>query len=83
MTINEFNKYKKTCNKILSLLYEEGYKSIRDVYTILKILSGFPYCLDTEGHYVYEWEYYNSMNDMPQKGIKELLYYLEHNNNFA
>lgn len=77
MTVNEFNKYKRTCSQISSLIRDEGYESIRDVFIILKILSGFPYCLDTEGHYVYKWEYYNSMNDMPREGLEELLHHLE------
>ena len=28
---------------------------------------GFPYCLDEDGHYVYEGKFYNSMKELPDE----------------
>lgn len=78
ITISNFEKYKMACDNILSLLKKHGYTSIRDIHTILKIISGYSYCLDQEGHFSYKGKFYNSMYDLPLEAIKEIQYRLEH-----
>lgn len=77
MTITDFKNYKNICDKILLYLRKNNYSSIRDVFIILKIISGFPYCLDQEGHYSYKGNFYNSIQDLPQSALNDLLYRLE------
>lgn len=35
---------------------------------------GFPYCIDCEGHYIYKGEFYNSMEELPQEALGQLLH---------
>lgn len=76
--ITDFEKYRDISNNILHLLKGQGYTSIYDIHTIMKIISGFPHCLDQEGHFSYKGKFYNSMNDLPLEALKELQCRLEH-----
>ena len=51
MTINDFKKYQSISKTISNLLFNENYSNKHDIKIIFNILLGFPYCLDTEGHY--------------------------------
>jgi len=73
ITVNEFNKYKNICDIFILFLSEQGYSSIYDFHTILKIISGFPYCLDCDGHYSYKGKFYNSMQDLPLEALHDLV----------
>ena len=75
--ISDFEKYKKACNNVLSLLKEQGYTSIYDIHVIMKIISGYPYCLDQEGHFSYKGKFYNTMEELPLDAVKDLLCRLE------
>lgn len=75
--ISDFNNYKNVCDNVLSLLKEHGYTAIHDIHIILKIISGYPYCLDREGHFSYKGKFYNSMEDLPLEALKELQYRLK------
>lgn len=70
--ISDFEKYKNACDNVLSLLKNQGYTSIRDIHIILKIVSGYPYCIDQDGHFSYKGRFYNSMNDLPLDALKDL-----------
>lgn len=78
ITSIDFEKYKKICDDFLVYLKKQKCSSIHDVHIILKIISGFPYCLDMEGHYSYKGKFYNSMNELPLEGLNDLLCRLKH-----
>lgn len=75
MTINEFNQYKELSDKVLDLLIEEKHSSLKDIKIIYNIIMGFPYCLDQEGQYVYESKFYNSIKELPEEALKDLISY--------
>lgn len=77
MLITDFKKYKNISDDILSSLKERGYVSIYDIHTIMKIISGFPYCLDQEGHFSYKGKFYNTMSDLPLEALMDLQCRLE------
>lgn len=77
MTIKDFENYKKVCDEILSYLKENDYSSKRDVFIILKIISGYPYCLDEEGHFSYKGKLYSSIKELPLEALNELLPHME------
>lgn len=78
ITSTDFKKYKNICDKIILLLNSKGYSSTHDIHIILKILSGLPYSLDTEGHISYKGKFYNSIGELPTTAINDLLCRLEH-----
>lgn len=71
---NNYIKIKKTSDKVIELLIKEKHSSLRDIGIIYNILMGFPYCIDCEGHYIYKGEFYNSMEELPQEAIEQLLH---------
>lgn len=73
MTINEFEGYKALANKVLNLLIEEKHSSLKDIKIIYNIIMGFPYCLDQEGHYIYEGNFYNSLGELPDVAKEEII----------
>lgn len=75
---SDFDNYKNVCDNVLSLIKEQGYVSIHDIHIILKIISGYPYCLDQEGHFSYKGKFYNSMENLPLEALKDIKCRLEH-----
>lgn len=78
ITLEEFDNYKNICNQFLLSLKAKNICSYNDIFTICKIISGYPYCLDQEGHFTYKGKFYNSMDDLPLDALNDLLYRLEH-----
>lgn len=74
MTVNEFEKYKIIADKVINLLIEEKRSSLKDIKIIYNIIMGFPYCLDQEGHYVYQGKFYNSLKELPDEAKEEIIY---------
>lgn len=75
MTKNEFKKYKEVANKTLGLLIQEEKSSIKDIKIIFNIIMGFPYCLDEEGSYIFNGEFYDSFEKFPIIAKQEILGY--------
>lgn len=75
MTANEFKNYKVLADKVLDLLIQEKHSSLKDIKIIYNIIMGFPYCLEQEGQYTYNCEFYNSINDLPKEALIQLLPY--------
>lgn len=73
MTINEFNQYKALSDKVLNLLIQEKYSSLKDIKIIYNIIMGFPYCLDQGGQYVYQGKFYNSLDELPDEAKEDIL----------
>lgn len=73
MTSNEFNSYKLVANKVLNLLITEGYSSLYDIGVLYHIIRGFPYCLDKEGHYTYQGNFYESIKELPKDALEQLV----------
>lgn len=71
---NEYIKIKKTSNKVIDLLIKEKCSSLCDINIIYNILMGFPYCIDCDGHYIYKGEFYNSVEELPQEALEQLLH---------
>ena len=71
---NEYIKFKKTSNKVIDLLVKEKCSSLYDINIIYNILMGFSHCIDCEGHYIYKGEFYNSMEELPQEALEQLLH---------
>lgn len=63
-------------DNVLDLLIDKKCSSLRDIKIIYNIIMGFPYCLDEDGHYVYEGKFYNSMKELPDEAKKQILYHL-------
>ncbi len=78
MTINDFKKYQSISKTISNLLFNENYSNKHDIKIIFNILLGFPYCLDTEGHYTYDGKFYNSLETLPKEALEQILYRLQH-----
>lgn len=74
MTNNEFKQYKTIANSVLDLLIVQKCSSLRDIKIIYNIIMGFPYCLDEEGHYVYNGKFYDLMDDLPLEALKDILH---------
>lgn len=79
MTKIEFHKYKKISDKIIDLLIVENKSSLHDIKIIYNMIMGFPYCIDTDGHYIYKGDYYNSLMDLPHEALNQLLFSYNHN----
>lgn len=78
MTATDFNEYKKVSDEVIRLLSNEKCSSIYDITVIYNIIMKFPYCVDAEGHYTYNGEFYNSLSDLPKEAIEQLSYRLHH-----
>lgn len=78
MTVTDFSKYKSVSNKVIQLLTNEKSSSIHDIMVIYNIIMKFAYCLDAEGHYTYNGEFYNSVSDLPKEALEQLSYHLSH-----
>lgn len=78
ITLEKFAIYKNICNEFLLSLKSNNLCSHNDVFTICKIISGYPYCLDQEGHFSYKGKFYDSMKDLPSDALNDLLCRLEH-----
>lgn len=78
ITSEEFKKYHEVAKKVIHVLCENKLSSIYDIEVIYNIIRGYPYCLDTEGHYTYNHKYYNSMNELPLSALEEILHKLQH-----
>lgn len=74
ITEKEFKRYKKISDHIYYYLKFRKCVTIGKYFTMLKILSGFPYLLDPEGHFVYKCKFYNSIDDLPDQAKKDLWY---------
>lgn len=72
MTNNEYNNYKLIAQKVINLLCTENCSSIYDIKVIYNTIMGFPYCVDCEGHYIYNGQFYNSINELPIKAIQQI-----------
>lgn len=72
MTETKFNKYKYISDKVIDLLIAENHSSLHDIKVIYNIIMGFPYCIDTEGHYIYKGNYYNSLEELPLDALIQL-----------
>lgn len=73
MTKTEFNVYRTLANKVVKLLCEEHHSSIKDIEIIYHILRGYPYCLDCDGSYTYNGEYYSGLNKLPIDGLEQII----------
>lgn len=62
---------------MMFLIYLSAKKcsSLRDIKIIYNIIMEFPYCLDEEGHYVYNGEFYDSMDDFPNEAKEQILHH--------
>lgn len=78
MTNTGFCKYKKVADKIIRLLCTENLSSIHDIEIIYNVIMGYPYCIDCEGHYIYNGIFYNSLNELPDEAKKEILLSIQH-----
>ena len=76
ITSEEFKKYHEVANKVIDVLCGNKLSSIYDIEVIYNIIRGYPYCLDTEGHYTYNQKYYNSINELPLSALEEIFYKL-------
>lgn len=65
MIEQQFNTYKNISDKVIDLLIAENCSSLHDIKIVYNIIMGFPYCIDTEGHYIYKGGYYNSLEQLP------------------
>lgn len=74
MTINEFNQYKALSDKVLNLLIQEKYSSLKDIKIIYNIIMGFAFCLDQDGQYTYHGEFYNSLDELPDEAKEDILH---------
>ncbi len=72
MTEKQFNKYKNVSDKVIDLSIAENCSSLYDIKIIYNIIMGFPYCIDTEGHYIYKGNYYNSLEELPLDALIQL-----------
>lgn len=72
MTKTEYNKYKYVSNKVIDLLVSENSSSMHDIKIVYNIIMGFPYCIDCEGHYIYNGEYYGNLEDLPNDALTQL-----------
>lgn len=73
LTKTEFTKYKHVENKIIKLLCKENMSSVYDVSLIFHLIQGYPYCIDTEGHYAYNGNYYESMKELPIEALEQII----------
>lgn len=73
MTRNEYNSYKLVANKVLDLLIAERSSSLYDIGVLYHIIRGFPYCLDTEGHYTYQGKFYESIKELPKDALEHFV----------
>lgn len=81
MTSKKFKQYKIIANDVLDLLIDKKCSSLRDIKIIYNIIMGFPFCLDEDGHYTYDGQFYNSIDELPLDAHKDLLCRLAHNEN--
>lgn len=72
ITHDDFLNHKNVANKIINLLCKENLSSIHDIEIIYHIIRGYPYCLDCEGHYIYDGQYYNCMEELPLDALQQL-----------
>lgn len=73
ITVDDFKEYQVLADKVLNLLIKEKRSSLYDIKIIYNIIMKLPYCLDTEGHYTYEGEWYNSREDLPKHVQEDIL----------
>lgn len=73
MTKKQFNNHKLVAEKVTKLLIAEKCSSLYDIAIIYNIIRGFPYCLDTEGHYTYQGEYYSCLEALPIEAYNKLI----------
>lgn len=73
INFENYKKYKKVAKKVIHVLCENNLSSIYDVETIYNIIRGYPYCLDTDGHYIYQGQYYNCLEDLPMEALQQIL----------
>lgn len=73
LTSKNFDKYKDVSNKVIKLLCNEECSSLHDINILYNILMNFPYCLDVEGHYIYNGKFYESLSDLPKDGLEAVL----------
>lgn len=78
MTINDFENYKAISDKILDLLIAEKCSSLKDIKIIYNIIMGFPYCLNQEGQYTCEGNFYSSIAELPNKAKEEIINNISH-----
>jgi hypothetical protein len=72
MNICEYKQYKLISDKILDILINENFSSPKDIKIIYNIIMDFPYCLDVDGHYTYNGEFYNSLAELPDEAKKQI-----------
>lgn len=72
MTKTEFEKYIKVKNKIIDIFIEEDLPAIQGVEILYHMLRNYPYCVDQEGHYIYNYQLYDSVNALPLDGLLTL-----------
>lgn len=73
ITFKEYTGYKKVAAKVIHVLCENNLSSIYDVEIIYNIIRGYPHCLDSEGHYTYNSEFYNSMDELPAEALEQII----------
>lgn len=73
INFENYKKYKKVAKKVIHVLCENNLSSIYDIETIYNIIRGYPYCLDTEGHYAYNGKFYNSMDELPVDAMEQII----------
>lgn len=81
MTSKKFKQYKIIANDVLDLLIDKKCSSLRDIKIIYNIIMGFPFCLDEDGHYTYDGQFYNSIDELPLDAHQDLLCRSAHNEN--
>lgn len=69
----KFKYYKSAVDKVIDLLIKEKCASLNDITIVFKLILGLPFCMDQEGHYSYEGEYYETIHDLPNEAFLEIL----------
>lgn len=69
----DFEKYKSIANDVIQLLCSKNLSTIGDVELIFHIIRGYPYCIDTDGHYTYQGEYFDSLENLPLSALMDVV----------
>ena len=70
-----FLKYDTLADKVIDMLCDENMSTVRDIEIVFHIIRGYPYCLDEDGHYTYQGQYYESMYDLPIEALETIQKY--------